>query len=210
MCIRDSSGAKYALKRAFDLVIAATGLLVTLPLLLVTALAVKLQDGGPVLYRQERVGIDGTAFTMYKFRSMRPGADEELAHLAEANRASAPLFKVPDDPRITRVGRIIRAWSVDELPQLLNILRGDMSVVGPRPERPHFVHEFRSSYPSYEARHRVPSGLTGWAQVHGLRGNTSIADRARFDNYYIENWSLWLDVKIIMRTFSSVLRGAGG
>ncbi len=104
---------------------------------------------------------------------------------------------------------MLRKSSLDELPQLFNILRGDMSLVGPRPERPHFVSQFREAYPSYEARHRVPSGLTGWAQVHGLRGNTSIADRARFDNYYVENWSIWLDVKIILRTIGAVFRGDG-
>ena len=110
---------------------------------------------------------------------------------------------------MTRIGEFLRRTSLDELPQLWNVLRGDMSLVGPRPERPHFVNEFTHEFPWYMARHRVPAGLTGWAQVHGLRGDTSIADRARFDNYYIENWSLWLDVKIILRTFSSVIRGAG-
>ena len=159
---------------------------------------------------QERVGRGGRTFRMMKFRTMRVGADAEKAKLAHLNTSGdARLFKIPNDPRVTRVGTFLRKWSLDELPQLYNILRGDMSLVGPRPERPYFVDQFRGLYPSYEARHRVPSGLTGWAQVHGLRGDTSIADRARFDNYYIENWSLWLDLKIMMRTVGSILRGAG-
>ena len=120
------------------------------------------------------------------------------------------MFKVPDDPRITRVGRFLRRTSLDELPQLWNVLRGDMSLVGPRPERPHFVNQFRERIPRYMARHRVPAGLTGHAQVHGLRGNTSIEHRASFDNYYIENWSLWGDLKIMLRTVQQVVRARGG
>src|SRR3712207_5213773 len=119
------------------------------------------------------------------------------------------MFKIRQDPRITRVGRLLRRTSLDELPQLVNVLRGDMSLVGPRPERPYFVDEFTRRYPWYTDRHRVPSGLTGWAQVHGLRGDTSIADRARFDNFYIENWSLWGDIKIMLRTAGQVLRAGG-
>ena len=199
------SGAKYALKRAFDLVIAATVLLVTLPLLLVTALAVKLQDGGPVLYRQERVGIDGTAFTMCKFRSMRPGADEELAHLTEANRACAPLFKVPDDPRVTRVGRIIRAWSVDELPQLVNVLRGDMAVVGPRPQLPREVAQL----PQHVLRRlKVKPGITGPWQVGG-RSELSAEESTRLDLSYVENWSLVGDAIIVLKTVKAVLTRHG-
>lgn len=199
------SGAKYALKRAFDLVIAATVLLVTLPLLLVTALAVKLQDGGPVLYRQERVGIDGTAFTMCKFRSMRPGADEELAHLTEANRACAPLFKVPDDPRVTRVGRIIRAWFVDELPQLVNVLRGDMAVVGPRPQLPREVAQL----PQHVLRRlKVKPGITGPWQVGG-RSELSAEETTRLDLSYVENWSLVGDAIIVLKTVKAVLTRHG-
>jgi exopolysaccharide biosynthesis polyprenyl glycosylphosphotransferase len=183
----------------FDVLASGLALVVTAPVLLLIALAVRLDSGPGILFGQERVGVDGHHFRVLKFRSLRPGDATE----------SQTRWTIVDDPRLTRVGRFLRATSLDELPQLYNILRGDMSLVGPRPERPHFVDEFRSRYPSYEARHRVPSGLTGWAQVHGLRGDTSIDDRARFDNYYIENWSLWLDVKIILRTFSSVLRGAG-
>ena len=188
----------WRVKRMFDVCFSGMTLLVLAPLMGLLAVAVRLDSGPGVLFRQERVGVDGRTFEVLKFRSLRPVGTE-----------AATTWNVADDPRLTRVGRLLRKSSLDELPQLFNILRGDMSVVGPRPERPHFVNEFRSAYPSYEARHRVPSGLTGWAQVHGLRGNTSIADRARFDNYYIENWSLWLDVKIILRTVGSVLRGAG-
>jgi exopolysaccharide biosynthesis polyprenyl glycosylphosphotransferase len=186
-------------KRLFDVVFAATALLLLAPLMGAVALAVRFDGGGKqVLFRQQRVGVDGHTFHLLKFRSLAASAAE-----------AATTWNVANDQRMSRVGRLIRKTSIDELPQLINILRGDMSVVGPRPERPHFVNEFRSVYPSYEARHRVPSGLTGWAQVNGLRGDTSIADRARFDNYYIENWSLWLDLKIILRTFGSVVRGAG-
>ena len=190
----------WRVKRLIDVLVAGGALLFLAPLMLLLALVVRL-DGGPgVLFRQQRIGVDGRTFDVLKFRSMRPADETD----------SATTWNIANDDRVSSVGRLLRKSSLDELPQLLNILRGDMSLVGPRPERPHFVNQFRTVYPSYEARHRVPSGLTGWAQVHGLRGNTSIADRARFDNYYIENWSLWLDLKIILRTFSSVVRGTGG
>ena len=189
----------WRVKRVVDILVSGLAILVIAPLLLLLAAAVRL-DGGPgILFRQERVGVDGRHFDVLKFRSMRPVDDTE----------SATNWSIAQDDRVSRLGRFLRMTSLDELPQLFNILRGDMSLVGPRPERPYFVDQFRGLYPSYEARHRVPSGLTGWAQVHGLRGDTSIADRARFDNYYIENWSLWLDLKIMLRTVSSVLRGAG-
>lgn len=190
----------WRVKRAVDVLVSGLAVVATAPLLAVLAVAVRL-DGGPgILFRQERVGVDGRHFQVLKFRSLRPATDDE----------SATRWNIAQDDRLTPLGRFLRTSSLDELPQLFNILRGDMSLVGPRPERPHFVSQFRAAYPSYEARHRVPSGLTGWAQVHGLRGDTSIADRARFDNYYIENWSLWLDIKIVLRTVSSMLRGAGG
>ena len=190
----------WRIKRLFDVTLAGAAVLVLAPVMLAVAAAVRI-DGGPgVLFRQERIGVDGRGFEVLKFRSLRPVDDQE----------SATNWNIANDHRLSVVGRFLRKTSLDELPQLLNILRGDMSIVGPRPERRHFVEQFRSAYPSYEARHRVPSGLTGWAQIHGLRGDTSIADRARFDNYYIENWSLWLDVKIILRTVNAVLRGAGG
>jgi exopolysaccharide biosynthesis polyprenyl glycosylphosphotransferase len=189
----------WSIKRVVDILVSGTLLVLLLPALLLVALMVRL-DGGPgILFRQERVGVDGHTFDVLKFRSLKPADEAE----------SATNWNVSNDARLTSVGRFLRKSSLDELPQLYNILRGDMSLVGPRPERPHFVDQFRAAYPSYEARHRVPCGLTGWAQVHGLRGDTSIADRARFDNYYIENWSLWLDVKIVLRTFASVVRGAG-
>lgn len=189
----------WRVKRLLDVVASGAALLFLAPVLVAVAVAVRI-DGGPgILFRQERVGVDGRHFQVLKFRSLRPATDVE----------SATRWNVADDPRLSAVGRFLRKSSLDELPQLYNILRGDMSLVGPRPERPHFVTQFRNLYPSYEARHRVPSGLTGWAQVHGLRGDTSIAERARFDNYYIENWSLWLDVKIMLRTVSSMVRGDG-
>jgi exopolysaccharide biosynthesis polyprenyl glycosylphosphotransferase len=190
----------WRVKRMIDVLFSGGAVLVLLPVLLMIAVAVRM-DGGPgILFKQERVGVDGRHFALLKFRSLRPADDTE----------AATTWNVAHDARLGRIGRFLRKTSLDELPQLFNILRGDMSLVGPRPERPYFVDQFRNSYPSYEARHRVPSGLTGWSQVHGLRGDTSIAERARFDNYYIENWSLWLDLKIILRTVSAVFRGAGG
>jgi lipopolysaccharide/colanic/teichoic acid biosynthesis glycosyltransferase len=138
-------------------------------------------------------------FSLLKFRSLRPVDETE----------SQTQWNVSHDSRLGPVGRLLRITSLDELPQLWNIIRGDMSLVGPRPERPHFVVQFDGLYRGYSSRHRVPSGLTGWAQVHGLRGDTSIEDRARFDNFYIENWSLWLDLKILLRTAVSVVKSPG-
>jgi len=189
----------WRVKRVFDLCVSGLALVLLLPVLCFVAVAVRL-DGGPgIFFRQERIGVDGHRFQVVKFRTLRPLDETE----------SATHWNVALDARLSRTGRLLRKTSFDELPQLVNVLRGDMSLVGPRPERPYFVDQFRTAHPSYEARHRVPSGLTGWAQVHGLRGDTSISDRARFDNYYIENWSLWLDVKIILRTLGAVIRGAG-
>ncbi len=189
----------WRLKRGFDVAVAGPALLLLAPLLGLIALAVRHETGPGVLFRQERVGVDGRNFALLKFRSLKPVDDAE----------SATRWNVAHDGRLGPVGRLLRRSSLDELPQLINILRGDMSLVGPRPERPHFVAAFRDRHPHYTARHRVPCGLTGLAQVHGLRGDTSIAERARFDNYYIENWSLWLDVKILLRTATSVLRAEG-
>ncbi|MEO6713039.1 MAG: sugar transferase, partial [Mycobacteriales bacterium] len=163
------------------------------------AIAVRLETGRGFLFRQTRVGLDRREFQLLKFRSMRPASETE----------QQTAWSIANDHRVGPVGRFIRRTSFDELPQLWNILRGDMTLVGPRPERPHFVREFANSFPRYSARHRVPAGLTGWAQVHGLRGDTSIEERARFDNYYIENWSLWGDIKIIVRTVRSVAGAAG-
>lgn len=192
--------ASWRVKRLVDLVFATAALIALAPLLAAIAVAVRLEGGPGVLFRQQRVGLDGRSFDVLKFRSLRPVDDTE----------SATRWSISHDDRLGRIGRFLRSTSLDELPQLWNILRGDMSLVGPRPERPHFVTEFASTYPRYTARHRVPSGLTGWAQVHGLRGDTSIQDRARFDNYYIENWSLWSDAKILLRTVATVLRRGGG
>jgi exopolysaccharide biosynthesis polyprenyl glycosylphosphotransferase len=192
------TGAWY-LKRGFDALAAALAILVLSPLLLVCALAVRVEGGPGVIFRQQRVGRDGQLFWLLKFRSMRPVDDTE----------SQTNWNIAQDDRLGPVGRFLRKSSIDELPQLFNILRGDMSFVGPRPERPHFVEQFGALYSGYEARHRVPSGLTGWAQIHGLRGDTSIDERARFDNFYIENWSLWLDLKILLRTVVSVFTSPG-
>jgi Undecaprenyl-phosphate glucose phosphotransferase len=181
-------------KRGFDLIVAAAALVVFSPLMVLIAFAIWLEDRGPVFYRQVRMGLDGKPFDIVKFRSMREGAEEE----------SGAKWAEPEDPRRTRVGRWIRPWSLDELPQLFNVLLGDMSVVGPRPERPQFVQQFRAEFPHYMLRHKVRAGMTGWAQVHGWRGNTSVRMRIEHDLYYIENWSLLLDLKIL---FMTVLHG---
>lgn len=191
------SGADRIVKRTFDLVASGAALLLLSPLLLALALAVRLTSRGPVLYRQARVGRDGREFQMVKFRTMR----------VDAEAASGPVWTVARDPRVTAVGRWLRRLSLDELPQLWNVCRGEMSLVGPRPERQVFVAEFRRRLPRYFERHRVRSGLTGWAQVNGLRGNTSIEERTLYDLWYVENWSLWLDIKIILMTIHHVLRG---
>ena len=181
-------------KRGFDLAVATAALVVFAPVMLGIAIAIWLEDRGPVLYRQVRMGLDGKPFAMVKFRSMRVGAEAQ----------TGAVFAEKDDPRRTRVGRFIRAWSLDELPQLFNVFVGDMSVIGPRPERPEFVEQFRAEFPHYMLRHKVRAGMTGWAQVHGWRGNTSIRMRIEHDLYYIENWSLLLDCKIL---FMTVLHG---
>jgi Undecaprenyl-phosphate glucose phosphotransferase len=184
------TGWSRLLKRGMDLVLAAPGLVVLSPILGLIALLVRLTSPGPVLYRQERMGLDGRSFGMYKFRSMRLDAEAE----------SGPVWAPPGDERRTVVGRVLRRFSLDELPQLWNVLVGDMSLVGPRPERPFFVHQFKTLIPQYMLRHKVKSGLTGWAQVNGLRGNTSLEKRIEYDLYYIQNWSLALDVKILILT----------
>ena len=190
-----SSGPARLIKRAFDIVVAVMALIILLPVLAAAALAVRIEGGPGVIFRQVRVGRDGKHFELLKFRSMRPANELE----------SQTTWCVAKDNRVGPVGRFLRCTSIDELPQLWNILRGDMTLVGPRPERPHFVEQFSTQFDRYAHRHRVQVGLTGFAQVSGLRGDTSIADRARYDNFYIENWSLWLDIKIIFRTFREVL-----
>jgi exopolysaccharide biosynthesis polyprenyl glycosylphosphotransferase len=193
------AGPKWALKRASDILLAVTGLLLVSPILAFCALAVRIEGGPGILFRQERIGRFGRQFEVIKFRSMRPDSPNE----------SMTTWSVAHDPRVGPVGRFMRRTSLDELPQLWNVLRGDMTIVGPRPERPFFVEQFSLEHADYAMRHRVPVGLTGLAQVSGLRGDTPISDRARFDNYYIENWSLWLDVKVVLRTIAEVVRGGG-
>jgi len=186
-------------KRLGDIVAAAVGLLLVSPVMVSTALAIRLFDGPHVLFRQERVGRDGRSFELLKFRSLKPASEQE----------SETTWNVSHDKRMSRVGKIIRRTSIDELPQLINVLRGEMSLVGPRPERPHFVRKFADHYPRYPQRHRVTCGVTGWAQIHGLRGDTSIEERILFDDYYIENWSLWFDLKILLRTPLEMFRLSG-
>ena len=176
-------------KRAFDVLFSALALLILSPLILLTALAVKLTSPGPVLYRQERMGMDGAVFRILKFSTMRMGSEQ-----------AGPRMATAGDDRRTAVGALLRRTSLDELPQLFNVLRGDMSLVGPRPERPVFIEEFKRQIPKYHLRHKVKSGITGWAQINGLRGQTSIQKRIEYDLYYIENWSLLLDLKILVRT----------
>jgi exopolysaccharide biosynthesis polyprenyl glycosylphosphotransferase len=178
------------LKRALDLVFTLPALVLLSPLLLALALAVKWTSRGPVLYCQERVGRDNQTFTIFKFRTMR----------MDAEKNTGPVWATKDDPRRTPIGTFLRKSSLDELPQLFNVVAGNMSLVGPRPERPHFVDQFQKTIPRYLDRHLVKAGLTGWAQVHGLRGNTPVEERVKFDLWYVENWSLWLDVKILIRT----------
>lgn len=186
-------------KRVLDVSIGVLGLVIVFPLLAVLALAALVESGRPVLFWQERVGLDHRLFRLCKFRSMRPRDETE----------SATQWTIANDPRVGPVGRFLRRTSLDELPQLWNIARGDMSLVGPRPERAAFVRRFSHEHERYWARHRVPVGLTGLAQVNGLRGDTSIRERARYDDYYIADWSLWLDVKIVLLTVREVLRGGG-
>jgi Undecaprenyl-phosphate glucose phosphotransferase len=177
-------------KRGTDVLLSAIALIVMSPLLLLIALIVRLTSPGPILYAQERMGIDGRSFSMLKFRSMR----------VDAEKASGAVWANPNDMRRTKFGTFLRKTSLDELPQLWNVLRGDMALVGPRPERPVFVAKFRTQIPHYMLRHKVRSGITGWAQVNGWRGNTSLDRRIEHDLFYIKNWSYGLDVKILTMT----------
>jgi len=187
-------GVNSAIKRGIDIAISSAALLcLALPMAL-TALIIRLTSGGPVFYRQERMGLDGKSFSIVKFRSMYD----------DAERDTGPVWTVPNDPRVTPFGRVMRRSNFDEMPQLWNVLRGDMSIVGPRPERPHFVEQFKDRIPQYMLRHKVKAGLTGWAQVNGWRGNTPLEKRIEYDLYYIENWSVRLDLKIMWLT---LLRG---
>jgi len=176
-------------KRLLDLAGASFGLVVLSPLMLLVAIAIKLESPGPVFFVQERMGLDGKPFKMIKFRSMRTDAE-----------AHGPGWTVDDDPRQTRLGKFLRRIDIDELPNLINVLLGEMSLVGPRPEQPYYVEEFRRTVPRYMERHREKAGMTGWAQVNGLRGDTSIVERTKYDLWYTENWSVLLDIKILIRT----------
>jgi exopolysaccharide biosynthesis polyprenyl glycosylphosphotransferase len=199
----DPRGWQFAIKHGLDRGIAFMTLLVASPLMLAIIAAVKLSSPGPILFRQRRVGRDGRAFDVLKFRTMREPTNRIDAFVLRQGLAPGG---VEGDDRRTSIGRFLRELSLDELPQLFNVLRGDMSLVGPRPERPEFAEQFAIDVARYEDRHRVKSGITGWAQVHGLRGQTSIADRVEWDNYYIQNWSLRLDIRILAMTIAEVLR----
>jgi len=185
-----------ALKRALDLLGSASLLLILSPLLALIALGIRVSGGRPVLFRQERMGLDGRVFRMLKFRTMA----------VDAEAATGPVWAQEEDPRVTRFGRWLRRSSLDELPQLWNVLVGEMSLVGPRPERPVFIEKFRHTVPNYMLRHRMKAGLTGWAQIHGWRGNTSLEERIQCDLWYAKHWSIWLDLKILLLT---PLRGWG-
>jgi Undecaprenyl-phosphate glucose phosphotransferase len=183
-------GLNVVVKRAMDVALSLAALVLLSPLLALIALLVKLTSPGPVFYRQERCGLNGKTFPMLKFRSMRVDAEQQ----------SGAVWARKDDPRRTRLGTFLRQTSLDELPQLFNVVRGDMSLVGPRPERPVFIQHFSKTVPSYMARHRVKAGITGWAQVHGWRGNTSLRKRLQYDLYYITHWTPWLDLRILWMT----------
>jgi exopolysaccharide biosynthesis polyprenyl glycosylphosphotransferase len=206
-------GVEFTIKHGFDRVFALLLLVLLSPLILCIALAVRLSSPGPVLFSQRRVGRDGRVFDFYKFRSMRvpaatPEGSEEPRALDFLLGGDTAPGGVEGVDRRTGVGRFLRGTSLDELPQLLNVLRGDMSLIGPRPERPEFVELFRQDILRYGDRHRVKSGITGWAQVHGLRGQTSLAERVEWDNYYIAHWSLGLDMKILLLTVLALFRNA--
>jgi exopolysaccharide biosynthesis polyprenyl glycosylphosphotransferase len=197
LAVRDVAlrGWRLTIKRTMDLIFSGILLIFTSPLMLLLALLIKLDSPGPVFYVQDRMGLDGNIFPIIKFRSMRPNAEDE----------SGPIWAKQDDNRPTRLGTFMRRFSIDEWPQLINVLLGSMSMVGPRPERPIFVNQFRQSIPRYMDRHREKAGMTGWAQVNGLRGDTSIVERTKYDLWYIENWSILLDLKIMLKTLLTVL-----
>lgn len=190
-------GGRGIVKRVIDIVLSASALIVLSPLMLIISIAIRLTSPGKAIFRQERVGRGGKRFKIYKFRSMRVDAEEKVGH----------IWAKSDDPRQTALGKFLRRWSLDELPQFFNVLKGDMSLVGPRPEMSGLIHTFSESIPHYLARQRVKSGMTGWAQVNGLRGNTSLEERISYDQYYIENWSLGLDIKIILKTLWAIKKG---
>ena len=198
--IANPKGVQFALKHAADRVLAAFMLLLLLPVVLAASVGVWLSLGRPIVFRQTRVGRDGRTFEMLKFRSMREAAEAPPFDLLPD---TAPGGVEGADLR-SRFGDVLRRTSIDEIPQLVNVLKGEMSLIGPRPERPEYVDLFAVEVNRYVDRHRVKAGITGWAQVNGLRGKTSISERAELDNYYVQNWSLWLDVKILLMTVAAV------
>ncbi len=187
-------GLDYFKKRIFDIIFSVIFLIITLPVSAIIAIIIKLESKGPLFYLQDRVGLEGKVFKTIKFRSMRMDAEVK----------SGPVWAKNGDDRTTTIGKFLRKYSLDEIPQFFNVLKGDMSVVGPRPERPFFVDQFKETIPGYLERHRVKTGITGWAQVNGLRGNTPLDERIKFDIYYIENWSLLFDLIIILKTIREV------
>jgi exopolysaccharide biosynthesis polyprenyl glycosylphosphotransferase len=188
-------GFDFLLKRILDITVSSVSLVLLSPLMLLVAILIKTTSKGPVFYSQERVTLDGRRFKIYKFRTMRIDAE-----------ADGPQWSRRDDKRVTFIGRFLRQWSLDELPQLMNVLKGDMSLVGPRPERPYFIKQLWQKIPSYMLRHKVPAGLTGLAQINGLRGDCSLEERLKYDLFYIKNWSIFLDIKIIILTIFRGLR----
>jgi exopolysaccharide biosynthesis polyprenyl glycosylphosphotransferase len=201
LSVRDFALRGYMLifKRLLDFIGAALGLIFFSPLMLLVAVAIKLESPGPVFFIQERMGLDGKPFKMIKFRSMRRDAEKE-----------GPGWTKEDDPRQTRLGSLLRKIEIDELPNLINVFLGEMSLVGPRPEQAYYVEQFRTNVPRYMERHREKGGMTGWAQVNGLRGDTSITERTKYDLWYSENWSILLDIKIILRTLWQILERKNG
>jgi exopolysaccharide biosynthesis polyprenyl glycosylphosphotransferase len=197
LTVRDTAmrGWQLTVKRVIDMAGSGVGLIFLSPVMMLLAILIKLDSAGPVFFTQERMGLDGKRFMMLKFRSMR----------ADAEKETGPVWATADDSRRTRLGTFIRRFSIDELPQLINVLIGDMSMVGPRPERPIFVEQFKQSIPRYMDRHREKAGITGWAQINGLRGDTSIVERTKYDLWYTENWSLSLDFRIILRTIVQII-----
>lgn len=190
-------GVRAFQKRTLDIILSLTALVLMSPVILILAVVVAATSGRPIFYKQERVGLGGRLFTMWKLRTMRTDAEED----------SGPVWTVENDERRTRFGSFLRRTSLDELPQLVNVLKGDMSLIGPRPERSSFVDEFSVAYPWYQFRHRIQPGITGWAQAQGLRGNTPLDSRIQSDNWYIENWSVWLDLRILASTVTEIVRG---
>ena len=191
-------GGRGIVKRLMDIVLSASALIVLSPIMLTIAITIRLTSPGAAIFRQERIGRGGKPFRIYKFRSMLTDAEKKVGH----------VWAKSDDPRQTPLGKFLRRWSLDELPQFFNVLKGDMSLVGPRPEMSGLIDTFSESIPHYLARQRVKSGMTGWAQVNGLRGNTSLEERISYDRYYIENWSLALDIKIILKTLWAIKKGS--